>query len=455
MRRNALLINPGYNSPIRNEMYPTGALTLLQAVTKEEGWHADIIQCVSDRIDHDGVLEQIRTKSPSVIGISVTTFQTRPAKRLTHKIKTAFPEIRVVAGGAHISSIGKAVLDEFPNVDYFVVGEGENAWRSILQSPPIHRCVIQGTMADLNQLPLPDYTGIDLDKYFGALPPSAKPSMFLMASRGCPFQCVFCSKAVYGSKVRYKSPERVMQEIKNFSRMGIKEVFFQDDTLNLNHDWFNEILERIIFEKLNLSFKGSFRANSELINIGLLKKVRKAGFWLIFYGVESGNQEMLTNMGKGLNLHEIERAFKLTHESGLKTEASFIIGLPWETRQTIEQTWKFYRKIKPFWAGFSIAIPFPGTKFYTLAKESQLIEDKDFDGYFADRCVIRSLYMDREEIDSMAAQIGHRVQMHNSFNLALCPTRMRWAIRRYYDFKSVHKKATPIDFDRGVSNDRI
>lgn len=200
---------------------------------------------------------------PSIVGLSVTTFQTKPTKQLTRKIKTKFPDILIVAGGAHISSIGEGALTEFPDVDCFVSGEGEHAWRSILQFPPTHRCIIQGTIVDLDQTPLPDYAGIDFDKYFGSLPPSAKPAMYLMASRGCPFQCVFCSKCVYGSQVRYKSPETVMMELRQFRRMGMKEIFFQDDTLNLNHSWFNEILDRILFEKLDLAFKASFRANAK------------------------------------------------------------------------------------------------------------------------------------------------------------------------------------------------
>ncbi|HNR40494.1 MAG TPA: hypothetical protein PKN61_15770, partial [Acidobacteriota bacterium] len=82
MKRRALLINPGHNIALRNEMYPTGALTLLKAVSREEGWQADIIQCVSDRIDHDGVVDQIQMVQPSIVGLSVTTFQTKPTKQL-------------------------------------------------------------------------------------------------------------------------------------------------------------------------------------------------------------------------------------------------------------------------------------------------------------------------------------------------------------------------------------
>lgn len=436
MKRRALLINPGHNIALRNEMYPTRALTLLKAVSREEGWQADIIQCVSDRIDHDGVVDQIQMVQPSVVGLSVTTFQTKPTKQLTRKIKTKFPDILIVAGGAHISSIGEGALTEFPDVDCFVSGEGEHAWRSILQFPPTHRCIIQGTIVDLDQTPLPDYAGIDFDKYFGSLPPSAKPAMYLMASRGCPFQCVFCSKCVYGSQVRYKSPETVMMELRQFRRMGMKEIFFQDDTLNLNHSWFNEILDRILFEKLDLAFKASFRANAKLVTPELLAKAKKAGFWLIFYGVESGNQEMLDRMHKGLKVDEIARAFSLTHAAGVKTEASFIIGLPWETEETIEDSWRFYQRLKPFWAGFSIATPFPGTQFYLEAQRNDLIIEKDFDNFFPDRCVIRTYSMDNKSIGAAATLINQKIRVRNIRNLLFCPSRMRWAVRRYLDFRS-------------------
>jgi anaerobic magnesium-protoporphyrin IX monomethyl ester cyclase len=337
-----VLISPEYNYPIWSEMYPNGALALLKAVAQDEGAAVYDIQMVSDKYDIARVLETIEAIRPSYIGVTFTTFQTKSTRELCRAIKERF-DIPIIAGGAHVSSIGEPIIKDFPDIDYFVAGEGETIFREILQGKHAPGFIRACGFENLDETPMPDYSWVDLKKFTGAPPPSARPSMFMMASRGCPSQCTFCNKAVYGSNVRYKSPERVIKELKQLHKMGAKEVFFQDDTLNLNYEWLDEILDRIQFEKFGMVYRAPFRANEKLVHYSLLKKLKDTGFWLLFYGVESGDEQILKSAKKGMTIPEIERAFRLTKEAGIKTEASFIVGLPGENHQTVHKSFDYTR----------------------------------------------------------------------------------------------------------------
>lgn len=419
-----LLISPGYNYPIWSEMYPNGALAQLSSVVKQSGHRAVCIQSIDslDKIARAALLDL------DYIGITFTTFQTKAVKELTSKLKKVF-SIPIIAGGAHVSSVGEAVVDEFPDIDMFVAGEGESALVDILDGksfPKFHRaCRIE----NLDELPMPEYKNID--RYTGAPPPGPKPSMFIMASRGCPFQCIFCNKGVYGSKVRYKSPTKVVEEVKYLKSLGAKEIFFQDDTLNLNRDWLLEILDRIESEKLGLKFRAPFRANYELIDYDLLMRLKEVGFWLIFYGVESGDAEILRSVKKGLTLPEIERAFGLTHQAGIKTEASFIVGLPGETHQTVNKTWRFYKKLNPFWAGFSAPIPFPNTE---LSKNG-IVLNRNYDEYRYGAPLMRTEELSAQEIVNYAQTFNKKVRKDKVLNILKGGQTIKWALNRVGDYR--------------------
>lgn len=389
-----LLINPSYNFPVKREMYPSGALLLLGTMAEQRGHEVRLIHMVADGLDVPGVVEQVKEWQPDVVGITVSTFQVKVTRELTQEIKRAKEKTFIVIGGPHPSSIGVADAERYfaPHVDKVICGEGEFAFLEVLEGSNIER------PANLDYVPTPDLSLVGLKAFSGAYPLGDTPAMFMMASRGCPGRCTFCNKAIFGNKVRYRPPDNILNELEYLAGRGIREVFFQDDTFNLNRGWCEEILRGIIRRGLNsaMRFRAPFRADKQLVDIDLLKLAKAAGFWLIFYGVESGNQGMLNRMHKGLTLEEIERAFRLTHGAGIKTEASFILGLPGETPETIGQTIAFYGKLRPFWAGFSLAIPFPGTVLYEEVKDNLLV--KAYEDYRPGQVYFTPGAMDKQQL---------------------------------------------------------
>jgi radical SAM superfamily enzyme YgiQ (UPF0313 family) len=388
-----LLVNPSYNFPVRHEMYPSGALLLLGTMAKQQGHEVKVLHMVADKLGVMDVVQISRDFNADVIGITVNTFQVATTKKLLSELRW-YSKAKLIIGGAHPSSVGiNEARIEFPDADYIICGEGEHHFLSILdKSTTIDK------PQDLEYIVPPDLSLVDLSRFKGAYPLGETPAIFLMAERGCIGQCSFCNRSIFGNKVRYRSPENVLLELRYFADYGIKEVFIQDDTFNLNHTWYEEILQRIIAEGLNkkMRFRAPFRADEKLVSEKVLKLAKEAGFWLLFYGVESGNQGMLDRMHKRLSLEEIERAVRLTKESGIKVETSFIVGLPGETEQTAEDTVDFYNKLLPFWSGCGVAIPFPSTEISREIHDQ--IKDIPYEEYYPGKVYFRTNELSREDI---------------------------------------------------------
>lgn len=226
-----------------------------------------------------------------------------------------------------------------------------------------------------------------------------------MASRGCPFNCIFCTKSVWGNTIRFRSPEKIANEIEFLhNRFGINEIFFHDDTMNLKREWFLSICGELMKRGLNqaMAFKAPFRADEKLIDPELLEAAKKAGFCMIIYGVESGNQAVLDNIKKGITIPEIKRAFELTHKAGINTYASFMVGNIGDTRETVMDSIKLAREINPSAIGFSVATPRPGSEFYRIAVARGWMDDSSFnDRVFAP--LKRNETLIAQEIEELAA----------------------------------------------------
>lgn len=412
MPKKILLINPQENKFRETEMYPSGALLLIGSMLKEREYDVSIIHMIADKIDINGLRRKIRDFEPEIAGITMNTFQTKSAREISSAIKATDKNITVVTGGPHPSALKLDIFKDFPDIDIVVYGEGENTFLEIVEGKDLKD--IKGICYDgkineprpynenLDYIPLLNLDLIgDVKKFTGVRPVRAKPSMYIMASRGCPFHCTFCNKSIWGSKVRFRKPQLIIREIEWLhKKYGVKEIFFQDDILNLNRVWLKKILNLIIENNLNksITYKAPFKANRDLIDKDLLLLAKKANFWLIFYGVENGNQQMLDRMKKGITLEEIERAFRLTHEVGLKTIASFMIGNIEETKQTAKESITLAKRIRPSYAGFTIAIPLPGTELREeLIKRKHLLEE-NYDFYSLNTCVIQTDELTKEDI---------------------------------------------------------
>jgi len=405
-----LLVEPEDNvKSIEREIFPSGALILIGTMLQQNGHDVSIIHMFPDKIDTTGLIKKVHEFKPEIVGITMNTFQTKSARKISQAIKKTNKNIIIVTGGPHPSALKKDIFKYFPEIDIVVYGEGEFTFLEIAEGKDLRD--IKGICYDgkvnaprpyaenLDYIPLPnlDLVG-NIEKFsFGR----KRRSMYIMASRGCPFQCIFCNKSVWGSRIRLRSPQHVIKEIQWLhDKYGIQEIAFQDDTFNLNKKWAEEIFRLIISSGLNkeIVYKIALRANWNLIDEKFLCLAKEAGVYLVFFGVESGNQEMLDRMKKKLTVEEIKRAFVLAHKVGLKTIASFIIGLPGETTESIRDSIKLWKQINPYDWGFTLPIPFPGTELRKILIEKDHLLNTNYHEYFLGNCLVRTDELSAKEL---------------------------------------------------------
>lgn len=419
-----LLVNPSQNvSHIEKEVsiYPSGALLLIGTMCKNEGHNVKIIDTYVDNINNTVKMKKLITDfAPNIVGITINTFQTKNAKLWLKIIKEIDNKILTVVGGPHPSCLGLDIFNEFQNIDISVIGEGEFTFLEIVEGKPFAEIkgICYGNkineqrpiITDLSYIPLINYDLIDISKYRGMY--GKGNSMFIMASRGCPSHCIYCNKSVFGNRVRYRPPVKVIEEIRYLNKKyGITHIHFSDDTFNLNRKWIEEIFELIISNKLNtdITYGATFRANKSLIDKNLLILAKKANVTSILYGVESGNQEMLDNMRKNLTIDELKQAFKLTQEVGIESIASFIIGLPGESESTIRDTVNLWKELNPTHCGFTLATPFPNTDFQKELILKNHLLNYNYDEYYHGGCYVRTDELTGEQLNfySIILILGH------------------------------------------------
>jgi radical SAM superfamily enzyme YgiQ (UPF0313 family) len=399
----------------------------MSAMLKQAGHEVSFLDGIIADCSGAEVAEVVMDRRPDLVGITVNALQVNSTRQYTGEIKKRCAQTPIVVGGPLVSAVSKGIFGYIDNMDYAVAGEGEYAILDLVEHLQGNRDIGDVTnllfrdgehiranrrerITDLDALPLPDYSIVHDygGGYPGARPSMAQPSFHVMCTRGCPFKCRFCSSPVsWGSKVTYRKIANILEEVKMLvSQNGAKEIFFQDDTLNLKRVWFESLCDELIKSGLSkkVYFKAPFRANRNLIDKAILDKARAANFWLLFFGVESGNQSMLKDMNKSISVDEIKRAFQLTDEADIKPYASFILGFPNETHQTVKDSFDLVKDIKPSYGGFAVLDPFPGTGVYDEIVEQKLGNNLELSRYDPFRCNLRTHYLTNCDIVAYARQ---------------------------------------------------
>lgn len=441
--------NLRYGSQMLWSVLPSRGLLSLGAVLKNGGYSVQFIDADLYNLSNVNIIKKIATFGDGidtrVVCITMNSFQAYSGIELAKDIRnwSNITGIRavIIVGGPHPSAVGKKILEENRCIDIVCKGESEETIIEIMKEieSESNFTAIKGIsfrhydglyenpdrprIENIDSIPFPAFElAGDLRKYPGAAPVKNPPTMHIMASRGCPYRCTFCSsRNVWGNIVRFRSPNNIVDEVEMLNNhYGINEVFFQDDTMNVDGDWFYNVCNEIIRRKQqgrikkNMAFKAPFRVNSRLLDESLLAKAKEAGFWIIFYGVESGNQRVLDTIKKGTTIEEIKRAFKMTHEAGIAIIAAFMVGNVGDTTETVNESITFAKEIcrKGDVCGFSIATPLPGTEFYSTAKEKGWIHTEDYRNYSTFGAVTRNETLTAGEISALANKANSEVYKH-------------------------------------------
>jgi anaerobic magnesium-protoporphyrin IX monomethyl ester cyclase len=376
---NILLIQPPPRKKITEEIIvPPLGVAYLASVLEKQAYRVTIIDAFAEGLDIHTLEDKVKAIAPDLIGITGMTPVIDNAFR-TARICRKYTKY-IVVGGPHVSVVRKEIFQQSPHIDFAIQGEGEKSFLSLVNALNKNEDIqnIQGLITrnyenppdrfieDLDKLPFPARHLLPNEKYKYILSKGNVTTMF--TSRGCPYHCIFCDKAVFGSKWRGRSASNILDEIEHVvNDFRINSIIFYDDLFTLKKERVKEICQGILDRKIEIEWKCEGRVN--IVDEETLGLMKKAGCSMIAYGVESGNQKGLDYLNKGTKIEQIRRAFELTRKAGVKPMAYFILGIPVETYEDELRTIEFAKEIRPAYAQFSVLSPTPGTRLYDAAIE--------------------------------------------------------------------------------------
>lgn len=374
-----LLINP----PARelkweDVVVPPLGLAYLASAIAQDGHTVKILDAFAQGLGWNEFEEEVKKEKADLIGVGGMTPIIDSTLRAI-KICRAYTQT-IVMGGPHISAYGQDFFKDCPELHFGLIGEGEEGFRLLLRRLEKARDPwdVPGLLGpkmsnppapfiqDLDTIPFPARHLLPNASYRYALWPGEKITT-LITSRGCPYQCIFCDKSIFGAKWRARSARNVVDELEEIVKdFGIRSMIIYDDLFTLDKRRVLEICQGILDRGLKIKWKCEGRVDR--VDAEMLAEMKKAGCSVIAYGVESGNEGSLAYLRKGISLAQIRQAFSLTHQAGIKPMAYFILGIPVETFEQSLQTIRLAKELRPDYAQFSILSPYRGTDLFREAK---------------------------------------------------------------------------------------
>ena len=342
----------------------------------------------------------LRATKPRLVGFTSYTPNVMRAAEMAAFAKRVLPDCTTVIGGFHASALPERTMREFDAFDYLIAGEGEIPFTSLYEAletnascedvpgltyrdgerigsncaPPL--------LDDLDLLPWPAREKLPIDAY---IPDPGNywslPSTGIVFSRGCPLKCSFCSKSVFADTIRYRSVKDFIQEMVHcVDRWGIRDFRFFDEGPTVNRKLMHELCDAIIEEGLDVHWNCFSRV--DVIDKPTLERMATAGCYHVKYGVESGTQEMLNTIDKEINLGDAVEAIRWTKQVGIESKANFILGLPGETEQQINETIRFAHKLNADLVTFNLFKPLPGSPLYKDLEAKGELNHESWADYF-------------------------------------------------------------------------
>ncbi|MEK9184083.1 MAG: radical SAM protein [Patescibacteria group bacterium] len=368
---------------------PLGILYVAGYLKKYSNHELKIIDAQVERMSYSELQKEIKKFAPDVIGVTAMTFTMLDVLKTIEIVKETCPDAKIILGGPHVHIYPEETAN-LKNVDYVVLGEGEETFFQLLQNMgdinalrKVSGLVFKTNGAivntgskdyckDLDNLPFPPREMLPYQKYFSLLA-KERPITTMFTSRGCPFRCSFCDRPNMGKIFRRRSARNVVDEMQECLKLGIKEIFIYDDTFTVDKQRVIDICNEILKRKLKFSW--DIRARVDTVNEELLMLLKKAGCKRIHYGVEAGTEKILKVLNKNITLDQVLKAFRATRKIGIETLAYFMIGSPTETREDILTTIEFAKKLNPDFTQITLLTPFPATNIYAQALQEKVFEN--------------------------------------------------------------------------------
>ncbi|NUP90561.1 MAG: radical SAM protein [Candidatus Sumerlaeia bacterium] len=403
-------------------------LAIYAAIFERAGWRCAIRDYPARGGTWQDLEADVRALQPGVLLFVPTTATIQSDLQIPALAKAQCAETVVIGKGDYLNIFGERIFAEVPELDAILLGEPDLTLIDIAEGRPIPE--IDGVMFrdaagqpvrrpqrrfldDLDSLPPPARHLLETHLYTS--PESGRPMGVIHAARGCPADCTFCNiSRVYGKKIRQHSPERVVEEIETAVRdFGIREFLFHGDTFTYKKNWTINVCKRIVERGLKVRWGCNSRVDTMCPERAAWMK--RAGCWVVAFGIESGDQGILDDIKKGATVEQARQAVRITREAGLCVHAFTIIGTPNESRETLAKTYAFLRELNPDFFDFNVAYPLPGTELYATGKSESLFNEEILPHGSYAKAAVRTKFLSNAELSEWRRRALLRMYLRPSY----------------------------------------
>ena len=370
-----------HEAAIWDSVYPPLSLATIASYLRD-AHNVTIIDAIAEEIDLSPLKEKLRELKPDLIISSISTPTIDGDLQVLRQLKD-YTGAKVAIFGVHATYYSDELIKE-DYIDYVILNDPElpalqiasgdkDTFEGVVYKTNEKMVHVPSKERKISSFSIPAWDLVDLEKY--KIPIKKKKYVLVSTARGCPFGCTFCVVPYYyGKKVRVREISEVIEELKVVSRYA-DEIFFHTDLFTFKKDYVVELCKQIIREKINIHWICNSRVDT--FDREMAKIMKKAGCWMVSFGIESGSQEILDSCKKKITLDQSREAVRVSREEGLISIGHFVLGIPGETPDTIKQTLKFSKESDPDFAEFYIATPFPGSDLFEAVKDKVSLSWRD------------------------------------------------------------------------------
>ncbi len=404
------------------------SLPSIAAILRKNGFEVKIYDCIADNIGLKDLESILADEKPllAIINIATLTFNTdMETAALCGKLGIVSAAI-----GIHITTLPEYSLKN-SDLDAAIRGEPEmislNLAKALANNLPLEDVrgvsfkkgekIIHNPDAplieNLDELPFPARDLLHNEKYIA--PITHRPYTLLIAGRGCPFNCIFCTaNKYYGKKQRIRSPENILEEIREIvNKYKIYDIGMWSDTFTFNKEQVIGTAKGIIREGLKINWFCNSRVDT--IDEEMIKLMADSGCKVITFGVESLDENILRNIRKNISLEQVKKAVELCRKHRIESQLHLIFGLPGETRETMDKTIKEVIKLDPDYAQFYCAVPFPGTEFRDYVIDKGYFKDADWSEYEINKALVSYPGLSKEDIQNARKKAYRRFYLRPKY----------------------------------------